>query len=98
MSPSKQNLFLFFEENEIQSAIDRKLVKRYMNLCIIDEDANFEITGVYELQKVNNSMIDRFNPLYHKYAHQRTNKEALDRDMFDEAQGSEIRKAYEFTT
>ena len=30
MSPLNQNLFLFFEENEMQTVIDRKLVKLYI--------------------------------------------------------------------
>ena len=85
ISPMKQNLFLFFEENEMQTVIDRKLVKLYMNRCIIDEDANFEISGVYELQKVSDLMFDRINPLFKTNANQRTNKEAVDRDIFTEA-------------
>ena len=91
MTPTKQNLFLFFEENEQQFDISRKLVKLYMNLCIVDEDANFEIGGVYELQKVKNSMFDRENPLFNfklnlkTNAYQRTHKEAVDMDIFAEA-------------
>ena len=84
MTPTKQNLFLFFEENEMQSIIDRKLVKLYMNRSIIDEDANFEISGVYELQKVNDQMLNGLNPLYKTNASQRTNKESVDRDVFAE--------------
>ena len=64
MTPTKQNLFLFFEENEMQSVIDRNLVKLYMNRCIIDEDGIFEISGVYELQKVTDPMYNGSNPLY----------------------------------
>ena len=85
MSPLKQNLFLFFEENEMQTVIDRKLVKLYMNRCIIDEDANFEISGVYELQKVTDPMFDRLDPLFKTNASQRTNKESVDRDIFTDA-------------
>jgi len=80
-----QNLFLFFEENEIQCFIDRKLVKLYMNRCIIDESANFEIIGVYELQKVNDQMYNSLNPLFKTNAYQRTNKESVDKDIFTEA-------------
>ena len=43
MFPPKQNLFLFFEENEVQTIIDNKLVLRYANRCIIDEQAEFEV-------------------------------------------------------
>ena len=85
MAPTKQNLFLFFEENEMQPVIDRKLVKLYMNRCIIDEDAKFEIVGVYELQKVVDPMLNGFNPLFKTNASQRTDKEAVDRDTFTEA-------------
>ena len=85
MAPTKQNLFLFFQENEIQSYIDRRLVKLYMNRCIIDEDANFEIIGVYELMKVTDPMFNISNPLYKTNASQRTNKESVDRDIFGEA-------------
>ena len=85
MTPTKQNLFLFFEENEVQFLIDRKLVKLYMNRCIIDEDANFEIIGVYELLKVTDPMFNILNPLYKTNASQRTNKESADRDIVAEA-------------
>ena len=88
MSPLRQNLFLFFEENEMQlllTVIDRKLVQLYMNRCIIDEDANFEISGVYELQKVSDPMFNRLNPLFKTKASQRTDKEAVDRELFSDA-------------
>ena len=85
MSPSKQNLFLFFEENEDQSIIDNKLVKLYMNRCIINDDANFEIDGVYNLQKVTEPMFNFLSPLFKENASQRTHKEAIDRDIFNEA-------------
>ena len=85
MSPSKQNLFLFFEENEIEHIIDRKLVFLYANRCIIDEDAQFEICGVYELQHVTKPMMIYSDPLYKNNASQRTCKEANDRDSILEA-------------
>ena len=85
MTPTKQNLFLFFEENEMQSLIDRKLVKLYMNRFIIDEDAKFEISGVYELQKVTEPMLNPLNPYFKTNANQRTNKEAVDKDIFTDA-------------
>ena len=91
MIPTKQNLFLFFEENELQPYIDRKLVLLYANRCIIDEDAQFEICGVYELQPVLKPMIDFFDPLYKFYASQRTSKEANDRDAISDAVGKAYR-------
>ena len=84
MSPTKQNLFLFFEENELQYIIDRKLVLLYANRCIIDEDTQFEICGVYELQRVTEPMINS-NSLYKNNAIQRTYKEAKDRDLISDA-------------
>ena len=85
MSPSKQNLFVFLEENEYQPLIDRKLVKLYVNRCVIDENANFEITGVYELQKVTDPMCNHLNPLFNANAGQRAKKEAVDGDIFSAA-------------
>ena len=90
MSPSKQNLFLFFEENEMQNSIDRKLVLLYANYCIIDEEAGFEICGVYQLQFVSKLMYVVENPLYKTNAKQRTNKEANDKYIISEA----FEKAY----
>ena len=81
MIPTKQNLFLFFEENELQPIIDRKLVLLYANRCIIDENAQFEVCGVYELQPVLEPMI-KMNKFY---ASERTSKEANDRDTISDA-------------
>ena len=85
MSPSKQNLFLFLEENEDQSIIDNKLVKLYMNRCIINDGANFEIAGVYELQKVTEPILSCSNPLFKANASQRTYKKAVDLDILIKA-------------
>ena len=90
MFPSKQNLFLFFEENEVQTVIDNKLVLRYANRCIIDEQAEFEICGVYQLQKVEQLMYELLHPLYKTNVNQRTFKEAIDRDTLTAA----LEKAY----
>ena len=83
--PTKQNLFLFLEENELQCTIDRKLVFFYANRCIIDEDAQFEICGVYNLQYASDAMAYLKNPLYKTNARQRTQKEANDIDTITEA-------------
>ena len=85
MFPPKQNLFLFFEENEAKTSIDSKLVLLYANRCIIDEQAEFEICGVYQLQKVEKLKDERRQPLYKTNANQRTFKEAMDRDTLSEA-------------
>ena len=85
MIPLKQNLFLFFEENEQQHIIDRKLVLLYANRCIIDEDAQFEICGIYELERVTELMYERTNPSYKTNAAKRTLKESSDRYTISEA-------------
>ena len=85
MSPSKQNLFLFFEENNRKSSINRKLVLLYANRCIIDEDAQFEICEVYELESVPGGpdrMVNHTRALYEMNA---TSKEKQDQNTFYEA-------------
>ena len=53
MNRSKQNLYLFFEENESYwDVINSNLVSIYMNRYVIDEENQNEITGVYKLMKV----------------------------------------------
>ena len=46
MTKRKQNLFLFFEENEDYNVINSRLVRMYMNRFIIDETEETEITGI----------------------------------------------------
>ena len=48
----KQDLFLFFEENENEKVINSRLVSLYMNRLVIDEDYQNEIGGVFFLQRV----------------------------------------------
>ena len=50
MAGRKQNLILFFEENEDYSVIDSRLVRMYMNRFTIDEDHQPEITAVYDIR------------------------------------------------
>ena len=53
MGPRKQDLYLFFEENESGwEVINSQLVSLYMNRYIIDEEDQNEINGVYKLMKV----------------------------------------------
>ena len=52
----KQNLFLFFEENEFEFDISSNLVRLSMNRFTIDEEAQFEIIGVYNLKRVQIGM------------------------------------------
>ena len=65
--------------------MDRKLVLLYANRCIIDEKAQFEICGVYELQYVAKPMMDNSDPLFKNNASKRTSKEGNDRDTITEA-------------
>ena len=43
----KQNLFLFYEKDSILCDIHLQLVNSYMNRFVIDEDAQFEVIGIY---------------------------------------------------
>ena len=85
MNPTKQNLVLFFEENELPYVINKNLVRIYANRCVIDEDAQFEVIGVYWLQNVTKSMYELNDPLYKAHSKQRTSKEAYDRETISEA-------------
>ena len=51
MSSYTQNLFLFFEESEYQPDVSSDIVRIAMNKFIVDEDARFEVVGVYHLKK-----------------------------------------------
>ena len=85
MLVKKQNLFLFFEENEHKFEISSDLVRLSMNRFIIDEEAQFEIIGVYNLKKTKEEMTNTKNPNYKKFAKERTDKEAFDKDLISEA-------------
>ena len=51
MAAAKQNLVLFFEEDEdCHHIINSQLVRLYMNRFIIDEDDQTEIIGVYNIK------------------------------------------------
>ena len=50
MTKRKQNLFLFFEENEDYNVINSRLVRLYMNRFTIDETEETEITGIGTIQ------------------------------------------------
>ena len=47
----KQNLILFFEENNDVIDINAKLVRQYMNRSVIDEEDQTEISEIYLLSK-----------------------------------------------
>ena len=48
---TKQNLILFFEEKNDVLDISSKLVRLYMNRCLISEDDQSEISEIYLLSK-----------------------------------------------
>jgi len=51
MSSYTQNLFLFFEESEDKADVSSSIVRIAMNKFIVDEDAQFEVIGVFNLKK-----------------------------------------------
>ena len=50
MAVRKQNLILFFDENEEYNVINSRLVRLYMNRFTIDIEDETEITGIYEVK------------------------------------------------
>ena len=84
MMPRSQNLFLFFEDYEMQNIIDTKLMKLYMNRCVIEE-GYFDIRGVYQLQFVEDRLFTQFHSLYGYSDKRRDKKEDADRKIFVEA-------------
>ena len=48
----KQDLFLFFEENEDENVINSRLVSLHMNRLVIDENHQNEIIGVFQQKRV----------------------------------------------
>ena len=50
MAERKQNLVLFFEENEEFNVINSRLVRMYMNRFTIDEEDQTEVTEVYDIK------------------------------------------------
>ena len=49
MEQKKQNLILFYEENNDEKDISSKLVRLYMNRFLIGEEDQSELSGVYDL-------------------------------------------------
>ena len=85
MISRKQNLFLFFEENEWAYNIQSKLVQLAMNRFVIDEDAQFEVIKIYHLTKVKREMMDFRHPEFKNYVKERTEKEAHDLQLISDA-------------
>ena len=49
MERKKQNIIIFYEENNDEKDISSKLVRLYMNRFLIGEDDQSEVSGVYDL-------------------------------------------------
>ena len=82
---SKQNLFLFFEDSDIDYDVSSKLVQLLMNRFVVAEDAQNEVSGIYQFQKLEKPMIDKNDILFKDFAKQRTEKEAFDKDIVSDA-------------
>ena len=50
-SGRKQNIILFFEENEDYNIINSRLVRLYMNRFTVDENDATEVIGVHNIKK-----------------------------------------------
>ena len=85
MQKSKQNLFLFFEENELEFEISSSLVQLSMNRFVIDEDDQFEVIGIYNLTKATKEMANFDDPADKYFAKERTEKQAYDKVLISEA-------------
>ena len=82
---SKQNLFLFIEDSEIDYDISSKLVQLSMNRFVVEEEDQNEVSGIYHFQKVQKPMIDKNDPLFKNFVKQRTEKEGFDKDILSDA-------------
>ena len=85
MSSTKQNLFIFFEENAWPCSIHSNLLHLSMNRFVIDEDSQFEVIKIYNFKFVKKEMVDSEHPEYKNHAKERTEKEAFDKDLISEA-------------
>ena len=64
----KQNLFLFLEEKPHKYDISSNLAILSMNTFVVDEDAQFEVVGVFYLKRATKEMVDLNNPEYKFFA------------------------------
>ena len=85
MTKRKQNLFLFFEEKADEFDISLNLAMLAMNGFVVDENAQFEVIGVYYLKKAIKDMIVHEDPARTSLAKERAEKDAFDRDLISEA-------------
>ena len=54
-----QNLVFLIEPTKQKSEISLKAGNMYLNRLCIDEDASFELSGVYNLKKASNKVTDK---------------------------------------
>ena len=77
MERKRQNLFLFFEENDDEKDISSSLVHLYMNRFVIAEEDQTEIIGVYNLAKPNEN-----TPLIEFYSQEPFEGKTLEKTQF----------------
>ena len=85
MFKRNQNLVFFSEEHEEPFVNCASMIKLYLNAFAIDEDAQFEIIGVFNLKKTNMSMYSNAFKKYNHYASERVEKEWFDAGVIENA-------------
>ena len=85
MLKRNQNLVFFVEEHEERFVDAAGMIKLYVNTFAIDEDAQFEIIGVFNLKKTNMSMYSNVFKKYNNYASERVEKEWFDASVIENA-------------
>ena len=58
----KQNLYVVYPVNNDPTSINRKLLTTYLNRMIIDEEAQFEVKGIIDLDKISEDNETKSNP------------------------------------
>ena len=76
MERKKQNIIIFYEENNDEKDISSKLVRLYMNRFLIGEDDQSELSGVYHilymiLLKIHNQMKKHHRLNFHRSGNKR---------------------------
>ena len=83
----RQNLILFFKENNDINDQGSKLVRHYMNRSVIDEEDQCEISGTYSLSQPEtynkNGELHTFSQTYLANEWQQTDKQNKDKSLFE---------------
>ena len=83
----RQNLILFFEENNDINDQGSKLVRHYMNRSVIDEEDQCEISGTYSLSQPEtynkNGKLHTFIQTYFANEWQQPDKQNNDESLFE---------------